>query len=226
MAIPISMTVTQMIDAWLIEYDRIIAQVAQSYTDDEIISFLNRAQEEVVGELYQSRHYDLLGSLYTIATVASPTSMSTFGIPNGYYVLRSDDISFPLGVMFFVDVSVTATRTNLPAGSEVTLAEWIDRDVAKHYIKDLSNNQVLFRIPKIYTQGQYLVVLVDAFTNAPSSINVQFIRYPLNLVKSGAVSQTTTTTSELPALLHKSIVTKAVYIAKEITDRVQQTKQS
>jgi len=223
MAVPTSMTASQMIDEFLIEYDRIIASVSQSYEDSEILSFLNRSQEILIGELYKARRFDLLGSLYTIVNSVSPTQMTSNGIPNGYYVLRSDTSTFARGVMYFLDVVVSATRTNLPAGSETSMAEWIDKDFSKRFIKDLSNSCVLFRTPKVYAEGDYLIVLVDAFTNSPT-LSIQYIKYPLTMVVSGPVSDVSTTTCELRADLHKDVVTKAVYLAKEATDRLQQTK--
>jgi len=213
-----------MIDEFLIEYDRILSQVSQSYNDNEILSFLNRSQEILIGELYKARRFDLLGSLYTIADNVSPIQMTSSGISNGYYVLRSDTGSFSRGVMYFLDVVVSATRTSLPAGSETSMAEWIDKDYSKRFIKSLSNSCILFRTPKVYTEGDYLIILVDSFTGAPT-VSIQYIKYPLTLVASSPVSNVSTTTCEMRADLHKDIVTKAVYLAKEATDRLQQTKQ-
>lgn len=224
MAVPVSMTSSQMINAFLVEYDRIVSSISQSYDDEEILSFLNRSQEILIGELYKARRFDLFGTIYTIVDNVTPVQMTSSGISNGYYILRSNTDIFDRGVMYFLDVVVSATRTNLPAGSDTVMAEWIDKDLSKQFIKNISNSGVLFRTPKVYTEGDYLVVLVDAFTEDPT-ISIQYIKYPLKLVKSNPISNESTTTCELRADLHKDVVTKAVYLAKEVTDRLEQTKQ-
>jgi hypothetical protein len=226
MAVPVAMTTADMVSAFLIEYDRIVAQVSQSYTDEEILSFLNRSQEQIVDELYLTRRFDLLGSLYLIAHVNDIISMESNGILNGHYVLRSNNTFFPLGVRHFVGVSVYTTRSALPAGTQWSKCEWIDPGLANEYTQSLANNQILFREPKVYVEGQFLIILTDSFTSSPGVMKVSYIRYPMRLVMSAPESNETTLTSELSEMLHQSIVTKAVYLAKEATDRLQPQKQT
>ena len=91
------------------------------------------------------------------------------------------------------------------------------------FVKDGGNSKIIFRNPKFYIDGEYLMILVDSYTTL-TEVYPKYIRNPL-VLSMDPQDEDHTDTCELNPILHNSIVTKAVYLAKEATDRLQQQQQ-
>jgi len=217
MPVDVSKTTIEMINQFLIEYDRIVAQISKSYSDDEIVSFLNRAQGMIVDELYKNRRFDLLGSLFVSDTISSGIGNS-WEITNSVYIDLSTNANITAGVKYPVDVSVALTRTGYPSSSGRIKCDPVAVEEAKYYAIDNGNSKMIFREPKVYQKGNYLFVIYDAYSTV-TAIYLAYIKEPTKLA-AGSPS----TKSDLRADLHDDIVTRAAYLAKEATDRLQ-TKQ-
>jgi len=220
MGVSVAKTVSAMITQFLIEYDRIVAQISKSYTDDEIVSFLNRAQSQLIDELYKEKRYDLLGALFVNDSLTTAISTS-WDCDNGSYIDLSSHASLSATVKYVLNATLTLTRTNFPVSTatETEVAEWISPLDVDKFTKDSGNSKILFRVPKMYQKGNKLLFIYDAYSTL-TGIMLEYVKEPLVLTSGTPSSGQSTNTSELKADLHDDIVTRAVYLAKEATDRL------
>jgi hypothetical protein len=206
------MVATVMITNFLIEYDRVFSLSAPSYTDAEIIQFLDRAQYDIVDTLHRNRRYDLLDGLISTATDASPGAYSLFAGAKTSLVTGTEYTRY----LYYIDSYSKVARSALPSMSSTVIKnEYIDRMQAKDF-QTSDFNSPIFRFPKVYVEGVYITVIPDAFTTI-SEIYVDYVVNPKGLDKT-VDSSSLTTECELRESLHGEVVTKAVQFAQIATN--------
>jgi hypothetical protein len=209
------MTASEMINNFLVEYDRVFSLSAPSYTNSEILFFLNKAQTDLTHEIYKNGDTYLLNgsSLVTSHSFASPAASTNYA-GNAYALTLTTATRYK----YYLKSFTALTRDDFP---EITVAERfmntdIPKDAAILYEASTANNNI-FRNPKAFIDGETLVVLVDSYST-PTSVYVEYIKEPKTLATTITDGATQTSTSELRADLHNEIVTKAVLFSKSVTN--------
>lgn len=207
------MTAAEMKTLFLNLYDAATSLGAPGWEDDEISSFLSKAQLDIIEAYYNNK------DLKTIADVVETQMVALSGtayhdISNSEFVDISD-ATLSTKLLYLVDAYLNLTRTNpdISTVSQIPV-EFIDiKDAPKFYLTPI--NKVWFRYPKAFveysTSARHLVILVDAYTTVDTDCYIVYVRKPADIDITGTVD------SELGVSLHKDIVVKAVEEAVKST---------
>lgn len=199
------MTAAEMKSQFLAQYDAATSLAGPGWEDDEISSFLNKAQKDMVVELFNKRILDLISNLIVTEQISLTNSAT---ITNA--VISSLDLTNVNSHEFLYYISSTTqiTRTSPTVTAGYVSNELIDvKDSLKFHKTDM--NKVWFKYPKCYMEyissaSAVLVVLYDSYTNAPTNGRIRFIKAPVEIDISGG------TDTDINPVLHQEIVTKAV----------------
>ena len=210
------MTVSEMLNNFLVEYGMVLAVPTPSFTDAEILFFLNKAQIDIANEIYQSGDSY---ALHTSGLVANHTYAAVLAtnasMPSNNIAL---DLTSATRYKYFLSLYLSLTRSAVPVinPAEIVKTENIPKDRAKDF-ETTAGNQPIYRTPRTYVDGNTLVTLYDAYTTLVSGF-MEYVKEPkiLSLVTDDA---NYTTTSELRSDYHNAIVTKAVLFAKDVTEQ-------
>jgi len=212
------MTVTTMLANFLVEYDAVASASSPLYSDEEIIQFLNRAQYDIVDMLYRAKEFDLLDGLIVTDTNAAPAVHAQFVGVAGEGAGKTSDTSGGgfTRYLYYVASYSEVTRTQVPVMAATIIKNTeIDKSQARFFATSAFNSPI-FRYPKSYVDGVYVVVIPDAYSTI-SKIYVDYVSNPKEL--SATVSDAShTTTCQLRESLHEEVVTKAVQLAQVATN--------
>jgi len=188
----------------------------------DIITLLNQAQDIVINDIYSSGRYIELNNITTsfaVTSISSPTFDTAFvhGIAGAKCVSLSGLSAF----RYYIRSQSKLSRSAVPVVSDMFMVNIpVENDIIS-YFETNGVNKPIFQNPKEIRDGQYLVVLGDAYTTI-SEVHVVYVRNPLVLVLSGAVGGVSTTTCELPAHVHERVVDVAIEISGEILAKKKQ----
>lgn len=201
------MTTQEMIDAFLLEYDLNGSGAVAGFEDSEIVAFLNKAQLELVEEIYLKYGP---AQIYELITVVGKTMINGSG-PYEYTV------GLPTDYMFDVDASVyVSSRTGYPA---MVLASWLEakKISAPEASKFVSTgiNALILPKPVYFIEDGSVIVLTDTRTAISTSITNLSLRYVKTPVELDDVAPVN---SELSVKWHQDIVNKAVFNAMQVTN--------
>lgn len=200
------MTPAEMLYSWKLGFEVIASGAAPGFTNTQVYSLLNRAQDYVIKERVTSRDY---GSLFTLLTDNSA------GASGGGNKLYYRDM--PADYWIYLMSHSTITRTALDTtgfisshliSSEVFIQnDLIEPDQAIKFLPSSFNSERIFKEPKAYLTTNRLNVIADDYTTV-NLITIRYIRKRADIDGS--------TTCELPEALHRAVVDKAIDIAKVI----------
>jgi hypothetical protein len=118
-----------------------------------------------------------------------------------------------LGYRTYLRSQSKLTRTMVPVVTDMYFAnDMVDYSVIRLF-ETTDINRPIFSNPKCFIEGEYLVVVGDAYSTI-SAIDLVYIRDPKALHLT-VDSDDYTTTCELPVELHERIVDVAIRIAGE-----------
>jgi len=206
------MITSEMIVNFLVEYDRVASLSAPSYEDSEILQFLNRSQYDLTEILFQSRNLELLGILSVSAKVSAVLGGFDTLTELGAVRAETSHTQFTR-FLHYLDSYSQVTRVAVPAMSATYVKNSeIPKNQARFY-QTSDFNSPIFRYPKTYIDGEYVVVIPDAYSSI-DEITVDYIMNPKELVTSVSDATSETVTCELPESLHEEVITKAVQLAQ------------
>lgn len=214
------MTTVEMQEAFLLKIktlDRIDVRDMNSY---DIMVLLTDAQLRITQEAIAAKDFGAIRPIIEAKAVTSwITSAFPAGISGNVKVIDLGNIS---GIttntkyMAYVRSQSKVTRTAVPvvgSGTYVNNQE-IPREIVANFETNGSNSPI-FTNPRCFVEGDYLVVIPDAYTTI-SEIVAVVVRTPkmlgLSADSGSGTVLPTVTTSELPAALHQRIVDLAVQI--------------
>lgn len=211
-------------------YDSKASLAAPGYTDDEIDIFLNKGQEILVEELYSKKLLWFLRDITTsVQLTASVPTTSIAGMFNNVDDATNDfarvvqvsvtSLTSP-DFLYHVGCTVNVYREDLPivavGNAETISTEYIEELEAEQF-KTTIDNYPMFRIPKLFYQGNTAIIVGDKFTRISYNANDVSLTY---IYKPVAIANGTSTTSSLDPQVHKDIVEKAVEYALLPVDTV------
>lgn len=198
-----------MVSEFRLGFDVIASNAAPGFTDIEIYSLLNRGQDYVINELLINRDFKNLFPIFV--DYGTPVNG---GGSNFYITLPSQ---------YWAYVSSFSTLTRSPINNsgfisshEITVGESIENELippeqAIHFFPSSFNSLRIFKNPKIYIHNYAGNNVLEAITDDYTTISYIAIRYIRKRVDiSNSVS------CELPEVLHRIVVDKAIDIAKTI----------
>ena len=200
------MTPAEMLYNWKLGFEVIASGAAPGFTNTQVYSLLNRAQDYVIKERVTSGDY---GSLFPILVDSSVAASG--GINKLYYR------AVPADYWIYITSHSTLTRTAIDnsgfipthlISSEVAIQnDIIEPDNAVKFLPSSFNSQRIFKEPKSYILDNNLYVIADDYSTI-TNIIMRYIRKRVDIDGS--------TTCELPEVLHRVVVDKAIDLAKVI----------
>lgn len=189
-----------------IGFDIIASGAAPGFTDTQVYSILNRAEDELVLKAITEKDF------ISINTILVDSSVGISGGTDKLYYR-----ALPADYWMYIESHSGLTRTALGnSGFFPTLAiasekqitnEYIEAEQAINFLASSFNSLRIFKAPKSYVLNGNLYVIADDYTTIINII-LRYIR-KRTLISSSA-------TSELPEVMHRLIVDKAIDIAKVI----------
>jgi len=205
------MTVAEMISNFLLEYDRLSSASAPGYENTEIIRFLEKAQIEIVSELYRNKQHMLIDTLFLTATYANPGTY-LLAIGSKYVDLNTTTIRY----MYYIKSYSKLTRTHAPTATATIIQnDDIQKDETKYFITTVVNTPI-FRHPKAFLDGALLTIIPDGYTTI-TEVYVDYLSEPKQLEVS-STGGSKVTTCQLKSVLHDTVVTRAVELALKAGD--------
>lgn len=202
------MTGSQMLYEWRLGFDVIASGAAPGFTNTQVYAILNRAQDDIILELVNSKEYTKLIPLVTGATlplVGISDKLCWINVPSDYW-LYLNSYSTLNRVSLGNSASGFIPEYTVDSG-ELFRNELINPEQAVNYKPSSFNNYRLFKEPKTYIEGNRLYTIMDDFMTI-SEITLQYVR------KRADVSDSVS--CELPEVTHRFIVNRAIDIAKLI----------
>ncbi len=215
------------ISTFKIYYDRITSFSAPGYNDDEILIFLNSAQDEFVKERTFGKNFQPpafednqkrvadISPLITIVTDIVTASDTTYG--NSYKLLKE---TFPtLALLWIVNVQVKCTRSGYPV---IATAQFIDCDLIKSEdagkFRSSDVNKPHFINPKWFQDLLNLWFIADEYTTMSTEANITYVREPKPIIAASTEFDGTWTTGimSLNPIVHQEIVDIAVRQALQV----------
>lgn len=191
------------------------ANLAPGFTDSEISEYLKMSEKSIIDEYIKNKDYHSIHTLIkeslltlTLDSTYTPQSIHTFDLPADFYteieVKLKNERKFP----------VTDSSGNFRLG-------WYpckrinSEDMSKFFKNTHINDTIYFKEPK-FIIGTNLKgnILQDAYSQIPNLSNCLSLKY---IKKPVSINIGTSTTSELPELLHNNIVNLAVELAIKST---------
>ena len=209
------MTVLVMISNFLLEYDRLSSASAPGYENIEIIRFLNKAQIELVNELYRNKQYMLIDEQLLTCTYTAG-GVLTYPYMTGAKYFDLNSATYTTRYMYYIKSFTKLSRTYLPTMTTTIVGnDDIQKEEAKYYVSNAFNTPI-FRYPKAFIDGQWLVVIPDGYTTI-TEVSVDYLSEPRTLTEA-TTDANNTATCDLKTILHDTIVTKAVEMALKAGD--------
>lgn len=200
------MTPSEMIYNWKLGFEVIASGAAPGFTSTQIYSLLNRAQDYVINELVATRDF---GSLFPILV---DSSASASGGSNKLYYR-----TIPADYWIYLTSHSTVTRTAIDnsgfipthvISSETAIQnDVIDPNQAVAFLPSSFNSQRIFKEPKAYIADSKLNIIVDDYSTV-TNIIMRYVRKRADITNS--------VSCELPEVMHRKVVDKAIDLAKVI----------
>ena len=205
------MTVDQMIESFLIYYDRITSFSAPGYETDEILLFLNNAQNDFIkdrmfGQNFQPPAFEdnqrRVADLRTL--VVAPTDLVYTSVD----LLGSRQYTLPANFMFHIKAHAICTRSNYPivASSEYFECNFIKSEQVEKVLNSTAN-RTHFLKPFITISGTTVKLIVDRFTTN-TGLSLQYLKTPTALISGGSC--------DLPVHTHQEIIDMSVRQALQV----------
>jgi hypothetical protein len=205
------MTVDQMIESFLVYYDRITSFSAPGYEEYEKLLFLNNAQDDFIkdrmfGQNFQPPAFEdnqrRVADLRTL--IVTPTAL----VYSSTDLLGARQYTLPANFMFHIKAHAICTRSNYPivSSSEYFECNFIKSDQVEKVLNSTAN-KTHFVKPFIAISGSVVKLIVDRFTTN-TGLSLQYLKMPTALIVGG--------TCDLPAHTHQEIVDMAVRQALQV----------
>lgn len=200
----------ELISKFKIRLEAVASASAPGFTDTEIYSLLETAENDIIKKYSQLGDYK---SIYTtIRTYGGPLSRVTLPSGDVVYGIVIENNNY-VGVRYVIDATVRVSRTEPTLSSRFVRTEIISvLDMAKFFTTDF--NKTYFKYPKIVIGYERigdakasLIVIPDSYTTSIDYINMTYVCTQLGI--------DSITTSMLPKFLHDDLVDLAVNMAAE-----------
>ena len=188
------MTVDQMIDSFLIYFDKITNFSAPGYETSEKLLFLNNAQDEfikerVFGMNFQPPKYD--DNQKRVADIR-PLVVNE-EIDSGDWVATNAYINtekFPLstlnspGLLYYLNMNIVITRTHPTIATKRIKCDYIQKQFLSNY-EDSGLNKSHFINPKVWVEDDNLYIMIDSYTTVKGQGYMSYIKPPTALIVGG-----------------------------------------
>lgn len=193
------MTVNQMIESFLVYYDRITSFSAPGYQTAEIVLFLNNAQDDFIkdrtfGQNFQPPAFEdnqrRVADLRALSTITNPAYSAIDTLGCRLYTLPTD-------FLFAIKCIATCTRTGYPlvTASELFECSFIKTEEISKLISTV-HNKTHFLKPYCTIAGTYIKIIVDRFT-FNTAITLEYLKKPTALIAGGNCDLATHTHQEI-----------------------------
>jgi len=188
------MTGSQMIESFLVHYDRISSFSAPEYTQEEILLFLNNAQNDFVTETVFGKNYqppafedndkrvvDILPLIAREIVSSSRISASTkYG--NSWYCNRQDVLYNPYfdgsAVLYTIGIEALMTRSNPYVNNAYVPCKRIKTENVGKFITSGNINRPYFVHPVFIEESEGYYIIGDYYTTSILGLRASCIQRP------------------------------------------------
>jgi len=205
------MTTQEMIDAFELDYDLNGSGAVAGFENDEILSFLNKAQKKITEDVFLRLGPNQLYSLIE----SSDLQLA------GYDAEDSNEYigTLPSDFLYYVSSKVIVTRSSAPI---LATATWVDCEIidlnnSDNFVSSNMNNAIIINPFIFVIDNEFRIIKDDDTTigvnvsTSAYSVKLKYIRLPLDMVIGGQAS-------ELSLKWHQDVVDLAVLNAMKITN--------
>jgi hypothetical protein len=193
------MTVDQMIESFLLYYDRITSFSAPGYETSEILIFLNNAQDDFIkdrmfGSNFQPPAFEdnqrRVADLRALVKIGGLVYQSNDTYGARQYILPTD-------FMFAVKALAVCTRTGYPSisSSEYIECNFIKSEEIGKFV-NTTYNKTHFLKPYVSIAGTLVHLIVDRFTSN-TELTLYYLQKPTVLIEGGSCDLSTHTHQEI-----------------------------
>lgn len=204
-----------MITAFLVQYDYISSGSAPGYTTDEILLFINNAQDEFIKERMFGKNFQPPAfeqnqkRVADLQTLINSVALSAYNTGTAYYGESRYTIPTSPAFLYYIDVLATVSRSAYPSmTSKIVKCEYINHASAPKYL-DSEINRTHFINPVAWIDNGLLHIIKDRFTTL-SLVSLVYIKKP------NAIANNSSSPS-VPLHTHTEIVDLAVWKALQVT---------
>jgi hypothetical protein len=200
------MTSTAMLYEWRLGFDILASGAAPGFTDGQVYAILNKSQDYIIKECLEKKDLLSINTIIIDSSVAASGGTNKLyyrALPADYWLYiesHSGLTRTALGNSGFIPTLVIATETSITN-------EPIDPDQAVNFLPSAFNSLRIFKSPKVYPETNNLYVIADDYTTIVNII----LRYAR---KRATIANAVD--CELPEIMHRKVVDKAIDIAKTI----------
>jgi hypothetical protein len=220
------MTGSEMIEAFRLYYDRITSFSAPGYLDDEILIFLNNAQndfikERVFGKDFQPPAMDdnqkRVVDLFPLSTMANITSVSYTTEYVGSYNISKTSATLT-NVLYTIGMSARVTRTNPDITQEYVLCRKIKIENVGRFLNS-ATNKTHFVSPVYIERHDGYYIIADNYTTSIDRAKIDIVRKPQTITETIADYNGTYSSGymSLHTSVHQEIVDMAVRQALQVS---------
>jgi hypothetical protein len=177
-------------------------------TTYDILNSINEAQDILIDQLLSEGALSLLQTIIDSETVLAAAFEVYASAPSGGIVVDLTDLT---SYRNYIRSESSITKTMVPLIESAKSVANIEIDKSFLYMFESNGtNKPIFTQPKCFVEGDYLVVIADAYTTVVSE-HITYVRIPDEI--------TLAVDCELPAHLHEKIVDIAVMKSMEVINR-------
>lgn len=215
------MTAQEMYDSFILLYDVNGSYAAAGFEEDEVISFLNKAQEDVVKNLFVSQGPESIPELIDYQIEVLEEVSGAFFYNNVYKTKNGK----PDDYFFYIDSRANILRGDVPGGVSWVNCDIIEEDDVNKFVTNGLNSPRLYR-PVVYLSGGNVSLVIDGDSSLETdTVDVGGTIYDANFVLTylrtpKEIALNPSSDSEINERWHQEIVNMAVNDAMAVTNDI------
>lgn len=205
------MLYNEVIEKFLIEYDRVYSLTTKGYEPDEILNFVNQAMDAVVDELFASKN---LQYLYT-TTAFIPLNPEIANSPSTLFMA---DLSNILDRRHYLRSECYIERSYAPVFKGIIPTVLTSMEAVRKLAQTSPINNTFFFNPRVaFDNANRMMLVVDKTVTLVKDFKYTYIRRPERIV-SIVTGPYQSTVLDINENLYDTVISKAAQLAKVVND--------
>ena len=205
------MLYNEVIEKFLIEYDRVYSLTTKGYEPDEILNFVNQAMDAVVDELFASKN---LQYLYT-TTAFIPLIPEIANSPSTLFMA---DLSNILDRRHYLRSECYIERSYSPVFKGIIPTVLTSMEAVRKLAQTSPINNTFFFNPRVaFDNANRMMLVVDKTVTLVNDFKYTYIRRPERIV-STVTGPYQSTVLDINENLYDTVISKAAQLAKVVND--------
>lgn len=206
------MLYNEVIEKFLVEYDRVYSLTTKGYEPDEILNFVNQAMDAVVDELFASKN------LQYLSTITAPIAL-TSEIANSPSTLFTADLtSLNNDRRHYLRSECYIERSYSPVFKGIIPTILTSMEAVRKLAQTSPINNTFFFNPRVaFDNVESMILVVDKTVTLVNDFKYTYIKRPNRLVTT-ITGQYQSTVLDINKNLYDTVISKAAQLAKVVND--------